>query len=225
MTAARPCAVFDLDGALIDSVPHFVTVLNAMLADRGAPFRVCEAEVKPHATAGGLSMVGALLRGVCGEPEEALLDFRARYAALETPADCLFPRAREALEALSVDGIALAVWSNKSQPLCEKVLGDLGLAPLFGAIVGTGPEVPHKPDPAGLDRALAACGSARGAACFIGDSEADYEGARAAGVSFVLLTHGYGDYTREYPEAVVLASFAQVPAAVRASLFGEEALA
>ncbi len=220
----RPCAVFDLDGTLIDSVPLFATIINAMLADRGASSRIGDADARPHATAGGLAMVSAMLGEHCGDPAEALAEFRARYAALPTPPDCLYPGAREALAVLAGAGVALAVWSNKAGFLCDKVVSDLGLSSVFAAVVGTGPDVPLKPDTTGLDRALVLAGSARGACCFIGDSDLDHESARRAGVPFVMMTHGYGDYDRPWPDALTVDGFAAVPGAVR-RLFGRQASA
>ena len=82
---ARPCVVFDLDGTLVDSVPLFAVIINGMLADRGATFRVDEGRTRPHATAGGVAMVRALLGEACGPVDEEVAEFRRRYATLPTP--------------------------------------------------------------------------------------------------------------------------------------------
>ena len=209
-------AVFDLDGALIDSVPLFTTILNAMLSDRGLAPRVDEAMVRPHASAGGRAMIGALLGDV--DVDRTLGEFRERYAALPTPQDCLYPGVREGLARLKAAGVGLALWSSKTQPLCDKVMGELGLAPLFDAIVGTSARVPLKPDPTGLDLALAQAGGARARSCFIGDSEADYDCARAAGVPVIILTYGYGAPGQTYPGARLADRFDAVPPLVEAIL-------
>ena len=208
-------AVFDLDGTLVDSVPLFADILNAMLLDRGAPARVTAAQARPHATAGGHAMVTALLGEHCGDVDQAIGEFRERYRALPTPSDSLYPGVAETLAALSAAGVGLAVWSNKPQALCEKVLQELGVADRFGAIVGSGPGVPLKPDPTGYDLALARAGGARARSCFIGDSEADYQAAKRANVPFVMFTYGYGDYSRDWPGAALAAEFAEVTAIVR----------
>ncbi len=210
--------MFDLDGTLIDSVPLLTTIINGMLVERGAAFRVTEAQTRPHATAGGHSMIAALLREHCGDVAEALADFRARYASLPTPADSLYPGVRAAIALLRDEGVAIAVWSNKAQHLCDKIFADLGMTDMLAAVVGTSDEVPLKPDVTGLDRALAAAGSARGACCFVGDSDLDHESARRAGVPFVMVTHGYGDYTRPWAGATMVDGFAAVPGVVRALL-------
>ena len=206
--------VFDLDGTLVDSVPLIAGLLNAMLEDRGARPLVSEAEVRPHVTAGGPAMIEGLLRGRCGDATSALAEFRARYAQARTPMDSVYPGARDALEALAAAGYGLAVCSNKIQALCDKVLSDVGLAGYFGAIVGTGPDVPLKPDPTGYRLALARSGGRVGASCLVGDSDVDLELARRAGVPIVFATWGYGDDDTPRPDTTSVDGFAAVPGAV-----------
>ena len=208
------CVVFDLDGTLIDSVPLITGLLNAMLADKGETARLSEAEVRPQVTAGGSSTIETLLRGRCGDTASALLEFRARYAAAETPRDSVYPGAREALETLAGAGFSLAICSNKSQPLCEKVLGDVGLAGLFGAIVGTGPDAPLKPDPTSYELAVSRSGGRIEASCLVGDSEVDLALARRAGVPVVFVTWGYGETADRTLATAVADRFDQVPAMV-----------
>lgn len=186
-------AVFDLDGTLIDSVPVMADVLNAMLADRGAPIRLTHPDVRPHATAGGVAMIAALMGEYRGDLSRTVGEFRERYAAGPTPPDSLYPGVREGLARLARRGITLAICSNKPQNLCEKVVRDLDLAPMFGAVVGTGPDVPLKPDVTGLDRALALTRGARARGVFVGDSAVDHELASRANMPFILVTYGYGD--------------------------------
>ena len=115
----KGCAVFDLDGTLIDSVPLCTEILNAMLADRGAAMPLSRADVRPHVTAGGRRMVSALLGSHCGDADAAIAEFRARYAALPTPPGSLFPGVRAGLAALRGLGVGLAIWSNTPQALCD----------------------------------------------------------------------------------------------------------
>ena len=203
--------MFDLDGTLVDSVPLFVDILNDMLADRGAGRKVSPKQTRPHVTAGGPAMVAALLGAECGDVGQAIADFRTRYRARPTPADCLFPGVREGLTDLYARGVGLAVFSNKPQSLCEKVLTELQVDHLFGAVVGTGPGIPLKPDPTGLDEALARIGAARARCCYVGDSDADYALALGAGVPLVMVTYGYGDGPAAWSEASLAHDFAGVP--------------
>jgi phosphoglycolate phosphatase len=218
---SRGRILFDLDGTLIDSVPLCAELVNEMLAARGLARRVSEAETRPFVTTGGRRMLAALLGEACGDVEAALVEFRSRYAARPTDPDCLYPGAREALAELRRAGFGLAVWSNKAQELCTKVIAELGLAPLFDAVVGSGPGVPLKPDLTGLDLALG--DAPRELCCSVGDSEPDWLVAQAAGLPLILMTFGYGDYRREWPGAAFCASYAELPGAVEALLAARDA--
>jgi phosphoglycolate phosphatase len=216
----RGCVVFDLDGTLADTAPLIAGIVNTMLADRGSSRRVTARDTAPHVIAGAQAMIAAVLGIGPGEVEAAVADFRARYLAMPTPKDCLYPGAREALETLAAQGFTLAVWSNKLQALCDKMLAELGLADLFAAIVGTGPETPPKPDPRGFDLALGLAGGRRERCVYVGDSELDHQVAEIAGVPMVMMTHGYGDYgDLGAAGGVALAgAFAELPAIVEALL-------
>ncbi len=210
----RAHAVFDLDGTLIDSVPLISGILSAMLADRGSARRISPRAAPPYVTIGGRGMVQALLGDTCGDLDGALAEFRARYAAAPTPPDCLFPGVREGLEAIADGGIGLAIWSNKPQGLCDKVIDELGLRRRFAAVVGTAADVPLKPDSTGFDRALAIAGGSRARSCLVGDSAPDYQAASAAGVPAVMVTYGYGEAGAAWPAAFRADAFSQVPAIV-----------
>jgi phosphoglycolate phosphatase len=168
--------------------------------------------------------VTALLAGRCGDPRRALIEFRERYGAAATPPESLYPGVRQGLRRLRDHGVGLAVFSNKPQGLCDKVLADLGLSAMFDAIVGTAPGIPLKPDPAGLDVALGLAGGTRATSCFVGDSEADYAMARAAGVPAIMVSWGYGEAGRDWPGAQLAHSFeaatALVPRALSAEAIG-----
>lgn len=184
-------AIFDLDGTLVDSAAICAAILNAMLTERGAPAVLARAEVVPQLSAGGPQMVAALLGVYCGDPARDIAAFRARYAAMQTPADSLYPEVRSGLNVLHRRGVRLGICSNKPQNLCEKVLGDLELASLFVTIVGGRPALPPKPAPDLLFQAMRQMGAAPASTRFVGDSALDGACARAAGVAFLGVAYGY----------------------------------
>jgi len=204
----RRHAVFDLDGTLLDSVPLCAEILNAMLAGRGAAARVTGDQTRRYASGGGLAMVIALLGGDCGDPHFAIAEFRERYAATPTSPTSLYPGVREGLARLVSHGVELAIFSNKPQALCEKVLTELSIAELFSAVVGARPGLPPKPDPAGFFLALKIAGGTASRSCYIGDSGLDHAVAARAGVPFVMVTYGYADPVETFPNAHLAHSFA-----------------
>lgn len=214
--SGRPtiCAVFDLDGTLVDSAGHCADVLNAMLAERGAARRLSVPQTRRHMALGGVKMVEALLGEDCGDPQAEIADFRRRYRAERMSAACLFPGVREGLAGMAAAGVSLAVCSNKPQDLCARTLADLQLADLFDAVVGSREGFPLKPDPYLYDHVLESVGAPRNRSCYVGDDRVDQQMAQTAGVPFILAAYGYGADTAAFAGARRVASFAEVPATV-----------
>jgi phosphoglycolate phosphatase len=185
--------VFDLDGTLVDSCGICVSILSAMIADRGAAHVIDPVGARRHMSAGGRDMVATLLGPACLDPDQDLLDFRARYAQYVTPTDSLFPGVKDHLAQLHAMGLELAICSNKPQSLCEKVLADTGLAPYFRVVVGGQPGLAPKPAPDLLTEVSSRLGCAPGECVYVGDSELDHDVAKAAGMAFCFLTYGYAE--------------------------------
>ena len=184
--------LFDLDGTLVDSVRITCAIIDAMLADRGIDHRADPELARAMDAVGGVAMIRAVMGVHCRDPDAELAEFRARHAVVPTPPDLAFPGVPETLAALAAGGATLAICSNKPQPLCEKILGDLGLARHFRAIIGARPDLPRKPAADGARLALAALGAVAGNALYVGDSAVDVATARAAGIPLVLVAWGYG---------------------------------
>jgi putative hydrolase of the HAD superfamily len=91
------------------------------------------------------------------------------------------------LERLTAGGLRLAVVSNWDSHL-PTLLADLGLDRHFGALLVSAIEQTGKPDPAIFHRACERLGVRPAEALHVGDSLVeDYEGARGAGLSSLLL--------------------------------------
>jgi phosphoglycolate phosphatase len=183
--------VFDLDGTLIDSVPVFVEILNAMLCERGSARRVGPAETRRFASMGGPALVGGILAQDCGDLQQEVDDFRSRYMACPTPVSSLYEGVAEGIKDLAGHGFRLAICSNKPQLLCEKVISDLGFEALFPVVVGSAPDRLAKPAPDLMELVIAQLGASREECLYVGDSEIDQTLARVTGVRFAFVTYGY----------------------------------
>lgn len=214
-------AVFDLDGTLVDSVGVCADILNAMLIDRGSPARISRVEAMRHVSLGGPRMVEALLGADCGDADQAISEFRQRYADTPTPDSSVFPGVRSGLAYLARLGVRLSICSAKPQQLCEKVLRDLDLDGHFAAVVGSRPGRPSKPDPDHLDEALRMAGGTRQRSCFIGDSEVDHALAMAAGIPLIMVTYGYANTGFDLAGAFFADHFSAVPGIVENLLFSK----
>lgn len=102
----------------------------------------------------------------------------------------VFPEVPEALSALASAGVRLAVVSNWDHRLPE-VLGQLGLARFFDAVVYSSAVGVEKPDGRIFKEALARLGVPAEAVLHVGDSRLeDVEGAEAVGMRALHLTRG-----------------------------------
>ena len=94
------------------------------------------------------------------------------------------------LTSLRERGVVLAVVSNFDSRLIP-LLDGLGLAAFFDAVVCSGEAGAAKPDGAIFTHALAVLGVEASEALHVGDNpEADYDGARAAGLEALLVDRG-----------------------------------
>jgi phosphoglycolate phosphatase len=195
--------IFDLDGTLVDSCSICVQILSGMIEDRGSDHRIDPVSARPWMSVGGAAMVAALLGPVCTDPDRELTEFRARYEEIVTPPATLFAGVAEGLAQLRNIGFTLSICSNKPQNLCDKVLVDTGIAPLFEAVVGLRPGLQRKPAPDMLQATLNALAASPSECLYIGDSEIDHQVAKEAGIPFVFMSYGYAEprFTHEQADS------------------------
>jgi phosphoglycolate phosphatase len=209
--------LFDLDGTLIDSAADLAAAVNRMLTAFGCePLSV--PEVRRMIGDGVGMLVGRALaaRQCTADPAAAVRLFMRHYESDATRLTTAFPDVEETLRKLRAAAIPLAVCTNKPVAITAGILEHLGLAGYFARVIG-GDSLPfHKPDPRVLLAILEAFGARPADALLVGDSEVDAATARAAGVPFVLMKHGYHrGPVAEIPCLAALDGFAQLPMLVR----------
>jgi len=185
--------IFDLDGTLVDSCGVCISILEDMIADRGADCAIDRVHARSFMSRGGEKMVAALLGDACRDPAKDLQEFRARYSEVKTPASALYEGVAEGLADLAARKFTLAICSNKPQTLCEKALLDTGIARFFPVVVGSSASFAPKPAPDLLLQTLALLGVRSGQCAYVGDSELDHQVASEASIPFYFLTYGYAE--------------------------------
>ena len=185
--------LFDLDGTLVDSRAGIVAATNAQLVAMGrAP--VPEAELVPRIGPPLHDTFAALVPGLGGrELDAAVAAYRARYREMMLAGTAVYPGIPALLDELRARGRRLAVATSKAGPLARELLGALGLANRFAAIVG--PEPPARDEkPETVARTLSALGVAGGAELWmVGDRRHDMAGAAAHGLRGAGVLWGFGD--------------------------------
>jgi len=192
---AQPCAVFDLDGTLVDSAPDLHAALDRLMAVKRLP-GFARAEV--------VAMIGdgvrVLLerayaaRGLALD-EAGLQHFMTDYEANAAVLTRAFDGIPELLGGLRDAGWQLAVCTNKPEGAARVLLSGLGLDGHFSALGGGDSFPMRKPDPGHLRATLAAACAAPEDAVMIGDHRNDIEAARGAGVRAIFAGWGYGPHS------------------------------
>ena len=204
--------LFDLDGTLVDSAPDLVGALDSLLAEHGrAPVGAAAGRTMIGEGAARLVERGFAARGGLPGPVAGMVPrFVELYEARLTSDTRPFPGAIEALGQLRDAGLRLGICTNKPDRATHRMLGELGLAGFFSAVVG-GDGV-RKPDPDPVLRCLSALGGVAGEAAFVGDSPVDLAAARAAGLPVILVSFGYTAVpARELGADHVVDSLAEIP--------------
>lgn len=217
-----PTLVLDLDGTLVDSVPDLQDALNRTIARKGlAPFSAPEVTAMVGDGAAALLRKAMAARGAEASPtdiEAFVADYTVNAAKRTRP----FPGVRETLPALRKGGWRLAVCTNKPELAARKLLGALGLLPLFDAIGGGDSFPARKPDPAHLLATVAAAGGDRRTSVLVGDHRNDVLAASGAGIPCIFALWGYGPPAMAQGAAATAAGFAEA-AKIAAGLLRHDA--
>ena len=215
MQAARRTVVFDLDGTLADTAADLLAAANACFRGlgHGEILSIADAAV---AFQGGRAMLrlGFSRLGV-GGPETVDAQYPVLLRAYADAIDIhtqLYPGAAEAVQALRGVGFATAICTNKPEGLARLLLQRLGVADLFGAVIGADTLPVRKPDPAPLTEAVARVGGSTSRALLVGDTVTDRDTGRNAGVPVALVTFGpEGDAVAALDPDALLHDFSELP--------------
>lgn len=188
---------FDLDGTLLDTHGDLGVALNhALLAGGREP--VATEHVRDLIGGGGRRMLERALQADGGPTDDATVnalhrEFLVHYEANIAVHSRLFPGGERALDALALQGVCIAVVTNKLERFAVRLLDELGLSHRFETILGGDSLGPAraKPAPDLLIEMVARCGGGR--AAYVGDTTFDTRAARAAAMPCVALDFGYSD--------------------------------
>lgn len=187
MIPAFPVYLFDIDGTLVDSAADITGAQREVLATRG----IHDLEDEFLRRYIGRHLID--LFGDLGVPEaeiEPMVDhYRRIYPLREHRATTVYPGVVEMLTSL---GGRKSTATTKGTQTTRTVLEKFGLVDHFHHVQGTD-GFPAKPEPDVIHRSLEGLGATVDQCLFIGDSPADMEAGRRAGVKTCAVRWGYGD--------------------------------
>ena len=193
MSKPNRCAVFDLDGTLIDSREDIAGAVNLLRTRFG---------LSPLSTETVVSYVGNGIRKLVErafEQEDPALVEKAKEQIIDCYRETLvvkttlYPGVADGLRILKTAGFKLAVATNKPHVLCLPLLKELGIADSFDAILGGGTKIRMKPEPDQIHYVMKETLSSPEKTWMLGDNYTDLAAARAAGCKRAFAAWGFGD--------------------------------
>ena len=181
--------LFDLDGTLLDTLGDLHLGVNVALERHGYPVRTLE-EIRTFVGNGARQLMRlALPEGTPdGEVEEILAEYLDWYAVNFCVKAAPYPGIKAAVDALTARGVKVGIVSNKPDATTKKLGGMFfpGL-PAFGQR----DDIPKKPAPEMVWKAMETLGVTAAEAVYVGDSEVDVQTARNAGLPLVAVSWGF----------------------------------
>ena len=181
--------LFDLDGTLLDTLGDLHLGVNVALENHGYPQRTVE-EIRAAVGNGARQLMRlALPEGVAEEELETILAeylewYRVNFCVKAAP----YAGMKAMVAALLERGIKVGIVSNKPDATTKK-LGEMffpGL-PAFGQR----DDIPKKPAPEMVWKAMETLGVTAEEAVYVGDSEVDVQTAHNAGLPLVAVSWGF----------------------------------
>lgn len=210
----------DLDGTLVDTAPDLSNALNHVLALQSLS-PVPLADIRSMVGHGAKAMIRKGLSWNGADIDDQAIDdvlwpaFIEHYTAHICDESRPFPGVTGAMDALIGAGAQLAICTNKSQTLAERVLDTLGFSSRMSAIVGADTASIRKPNAAHLFETIEAAGGTRCRALLVGDSDTDERAARNAELPFIFVSFGYGELTpNPLPSVKTVDEWSSIPTTV-----------
>jgi phosphoglycolate phosphatase len=181
--------LFDVDGTLLDSAEDICGAILDVLSS--TPCRpLTTSDLTRYVGVHLLDMFRDLLPDYTDEQcDELIRQYRAIYPARQHRATRIFPGVKEALAAIPG---RKSTATTKASQTTRAILDQFGLIDYFDHVQGTD-GFPHKPAPDVVHASLNALGARPEDCLFVGDSPADMEAGRRAGVRICAVRYGYGD--------------------------------
>lgn len=177
--------IFDIDGTLTDSASAILYALQkAVSATTGREYSYQDLNF-------ALAIPSYLsLQKLCGDKWEEAARVGQIYYEEAISKIPLFDGMEEAITKLYKRGIHLGVVTSKSRTQLGRTFGNYPIHSFFEHIVCEDDTPYHKPDPRPLLKCVSLFGTEKSSVLYIGDTSADYECAKEAGIDFGLASWG-----------------------------------
>jgi phosphoglycolate phosphatase len=181
--------LFDLDGTLLNSAVDICGAVQQVLSGTNERPNVSHEFLKGYIGRHLIDLFGDIFPHYSSEQIDRMIqDYRAIYLSRGHTQTAMYPGVMEALAALPG---RKATATTKGTPTTRAVLQQFGLIQYFDHVQGTD-GIPCKPAPDVLLAALNGLAAQPADCLMVGDSAADMEAGRRAGVKICAVRYGYG---------------------------------
>ena len=212
---AAPILVFDLDGTLVHTAPDLLDSLNHCLALEDIAAADPKA-LSAYVGQGSRVMIERALEARRQSLPSERLDvlqaaFLEHYVSNMPGESRFYAGAERVMDYFATQGFLLAVCTNKLEAMSKRLIDKLGAAERFAAICGGDTFDFRKPDPRHLVGTIEMAGGNPSRAVMIGDSRADIDAAKAAGIPVIAVDFGYSvQHVRELEPSRVVSHYDEV---------------
>lgn len=208
MSSKIKCAVFDLDGTLVNTIDDLGAACNALILKYGFDAEWSEQDYKKFVGNGAKRLVSRAFKDSLDNEtlEERYNEFKSIYNEIKLNNAHSYDGIIEQLNILKEKGIKLAVVTNKPDEAARGMVEHIFGENYFDVIIGCVDGVPTKPDPATTKMALDAMCCTASEAIYFGDSEVDMQTARNAGIEAVGCSWGFRSFEtlfKENPSVII----------------------
>ena len=196
------CAVFDLDGTLVNTLDDLAGACKILLKRYDFDAKWTMDDYRQFVCNGLKKLVERAFDHTLSEDE-----LNARYAECKEIYDTIkldhahaYDGIKEQLGMLKKNGIKLCVVTNKPDVAAKGMVEHIFGKGFFDVIIGCVDGVPTKPDPTTTKQALAAVSCKPKEAIYFGDSEVDVRTAHNAGIEAVGCSWGFRSFQTLFAE-------------------------
>lgn len=190
------CALFDLDGTLVDSSIDLCRATAYVLEQYGITPKWSDSDYISFVGNGARKLLDRAFEHKLSDEEldKALELFKSKYNVILNDNAYIYDGMKEALDELKSKGIKLAVVTNKPHKSAVIMVEALFGKGYFDYIIGATEDKPKKPDPYSANKALDFLGFKASEAIYIGDSDVDVKTANNCGAEAVACSWGFRSF-------------------------------
>ena len=192
--------IFDLDGTLLESLNDIKNALNISFREMNIPVSYTYDEAKPFIGSGIYVTIDRAIASL-NLDEETKNKYKElvvkNYEVEQGKTTKPFNDEVEALKHLKESGVSLYVLTNKPQHLAEQIISKTYGKDFFKEILGEHPSRKLKPSPITIFEMMNKYHIKRNEVIYVGDTDVDVLTAKNAGIDSLLVTFGYGNYTKQ----------------------------